>query len=144
MSVVSAVDYPGAEHEPLAYPGLRPRFPFVYYRDMAYQISSHRDMSSDFANLWVDDGSTEVPLDAFLAERQNATMDRRHPVLAVGSNGCPGRLAEKYAGHPDVAVPVLLGTLPNTAVVYSRRLMLYGALPATYLHHPGAVSRLRQ
>jgi hypothetical protein len=77
-----------------------------------------------------------------LAARGNATMDQRHAVLAVGSNGCPGRLAEKYGNQAEVALPVLVGSLANTAVVYSRRLVSYGALPATYLYHRGAVSWL--
>ncbi len=145
MSVLPADQFPGAEHDPLAYPGQRPEFSYVYYRGKVHELTprggggggggSHDD-------LWVDDSSGEVTVDAFLEARGNAMLEHRQAVLAVGSNGCPGRLAEKYGDDSDVAVPVFVGTLPDTAVVYSRHLVPYGALPATYLHQPGAVSWL--
>ena len=136
MAVLSADLFPGAEHQPLAYPGLRPDFSYVYYQGRAYEITPKGDT---YADLRMDDST---PLDDFLSTRGNPTMRQRHAVLAVGSNGCPGRLAEKYAHQAEVAVPVLVGTLADTAVVYSRQLAPYGALPATYMHQPGAVSWL--
>ena len=75
-------------------------------------------------------------------ERGNASIQKRHAVLAVGSNGCPGRLAEKYGVGSDVCIPVLVGSLSDTTIVYSRTLVSYGALPATYLSQPGMSSRL--
>ena len=138
MSILAASLFPGAEHRPLDYPGIRPEYSYVYYREEVYPLV--RGISDP--DLWVEDHAGQVPLDQFLTSRGNAGMARRHPVLAVGSNGCPGRLAEKYADDPDVAVPVLVGTLANTAVVYTRHLTHYGALPATYLQEPRAVSRL--
>ncbi len=139
MIVLPADQFPGAENQPLAYPGLRPDFSYVFYEGTVYEITPRGDT---YADLWVEDPIGVSTLDAFLAARGNAPMTERHAVLAVGSNGCPGRLAEKYAAHPDVALPVFVGTLTDTAVVYSRRLVSYGALPATYLHQPGAVSWL--
>ena len=139
MTALSADQFPGAEHQPLAYPGLRPKFSYVYYQGKVYKVMCR---GKSYADLWLEDTTGEVPLDTFLAARGNATMARRHAVLAVGSNGCPGRLAEKYANQPDVAFPVLAGTLADTAVVYSSRLVSYGALPATYLRQPDALSWL--
>ena len=83
-----------------------------------------------------------VPLDQFLSERHNDSLSERHAVLAVGSNGCPGRLAEKFGAESAAAIPVLLGTIENVSVVYSRQLVSYGALPATFIKQPGASSRL--
>lgn len=139
MAVISADQFPGAEHQPLDYPGLRPDFSYVYYQGKVYEITPRGDT---YADLWLDDSTGQVPLDAFLASRGNATVGERHAVLAVGSNGCPGRLAEKYSQEPEVAVPVFVGTLTDTVVVYSHQLVAYGALPATYLYQPGAVSWL--
>lgn len=139
MTVLSAAQFPGAEQQPLAYPGLRPDFSYVYYKGMVHEINPRGDTHAD---LWLDDPSGQVTVDAFLAARRNAAISQRHAVLAVGSNGCPGRLAEKYGDQPEVALPVFVGTVADTAVVYSRRLVSYGALPATYLHQPGAVSWL--
>ncbi|MEE9522436.1 MAG: hypothetical protein V3W05_06490 [candidate division NC10 bacterium] len=139
MNVLPADQFPGAEHQPLAYPGLRPNFSYVYYQGKVYEITPQGETNAD---LWLEDSTGRVTLDAFLVARGNPTMSERHAVLAVGSNGCPGRLAEKYGDQPEVALPVFVGTLADTAVVYSRRLVWYGALPATYLHQPGAVSWL--
>ncbi len=139
MTVLSADQFPGAEHQPLTYPGLRPDFSYVYYQGKAYEIIPRGDTYTD---LWLDDSPSPVTLDAFLAGRGNATMSHRHAVLAVGSNGCPGRLAEKYGHQPEVALPVFVGTLADTAVVYSCQLAPYVVLPATYLYQPGAVSWL--
>lgn len=139
MRVISADQYPGAEHQPLLYPGRRPLFSFVYYKGKGYEITPKGGGTHD---LMLEDPAGLITLDAFLHARGNAPMDQRHAVLAVGSNGCPGRVAEKYGSHSEVALPVLVGTLADTAVVYSRRVVSYGALPATYLHQPGAVSWL--
>ncbi|MCH8989637.1 MAG: hypothetical protein IIA92_12630 [Chloroflexi bacterium] len=139
MAALSADRFPGAEHQPLSYPGSRPDFPFVYYQGQVYEI---RPEGNAYDDLRVQDSAGEVALDAFLKERGNAPMSQRRAVLAVGSNGCPGRLAEKYDDQPEVAVPVLVGTMQDTAVVYSNRLVFYAALPASYLYQPGAVSWL--
>ena len=139
MTVLSTDQFPGAEQQPLAYPGLRPDFSYVYYQKKVYKIMPR---GHTYADLWMDDPTGQVTLDTFLATRGNATMDQRHAVLAVGSNGCPGRLAEKYHHQPEVALPVFVGTLTDAAVVYSRQLAAYGALPATYLYQPGTLSWL--
>ena len=139
MTILSTDDFPGAENQPLAYPGTRPGFSYVYYQGKVYKITPR---GQTYANLWVDDSNGRITLDDFLSIRGNAPIAQRHAVLAVGSNGCPGRLAEKYAHQPEVALPVFIGTLINTAIVYSRQLTSYGVLPATYLYQPGAVSWL--
>ncbi|MCH8266878.1 MAG: hypothetical protein IH846_05140 [Acidobacteria bacterium] len=139
MTVLSADQFPGAEHQPLAYPGLRPDFSYIYFQGNIYEIKARGET---YADLWVDEATGQVTLDTFLAARGNPTFGKRHAVLAVGSNGCPGRLAEKYAHQPEVALPVLVGTMTDTAVIYSCRLASYGALPATYLYQPGAVAWL--
>ncbi len=123
MNIRSADDFPGAEHKPLDYPGERPEYSFIYFQGNIYKIPHSK-------------------IDDFLAERRNPLLSERKAVLAVGSNGCPGRLAEKYANQPEVAIPVFVGTMVNTAVVYSRRFAPYGALPATYMYQPGAISNL--
>jgi hypothetical protein len=118
-----AADYPGAEHDPLAYPGRRPPWSYVY---ADREIARLRPRGEE---LRLDDGTA---LEEFLRERGAAPLAERTPVLAVGSNGCPGRLAEKFGdGH---VIPVLVGTVVGTAVVYGRRFAKYGALAATW--HP--------
>ncbi len=139
ITTEAADKYPGAERRPLAYPGLRPAYSYVYYRRQIHRVVPRGDTLGD---LGIDDDGHWTAVDVFLKARDNASMRRRHAVLAVGSNGCPGRLAEKFGDQPDVALPVLVGSLTDAAVVYSPRLVSYGALPATYLYQPRAVSWL--
>lgn len=139
MRVISADQYPGAEHQPLYYPGRRPEFSFAYYQGKGYEITFKEGGDQQ---LVVEEPTGYVTLDEFLAQRGNAPMNQRLAVLAVASNGCPGRFEEKYESQSDMVLPVLVGTLTDTAIVYSRRLVSYGALPATYLFQPDAVSWL--
>jgi hypothetical protein len=139
MTVLSADQFPGAEREPLSYPGERPGFSYIYCQNKIYKILC---LGDTYGDLWIDDLTGRISLDDFLTRHGNAPTDQRHAVLAVGSNGCPGRLAEKYGYESDVALPVFAGTLADATVVYSRRLTGYGALPATYLYQPGTVSWL--
>lgn len=137
MPVLPASDFPGAERRPLEYPGLRPAYSFVYFHEQVYPVAIAPD-----GQLLVEHGAGHAALDDFLRDRASPGLDDRLPVLAVGSNGCPGRLAEKYELQPEAAIPVLLGELANVAVVYAHWLTLYAALPATYVRYPGARSRV--
>jgi len=144
MTTRAANEFPGAEHAPLDYPGLRPEYSYVYHRGDIFRLAPDGDSLSR-ARLVDRDGtsSDENPcLDDFLRERGAPTLSQRHAILSVGSNGCPGRLAEKYPVPSEVAVPVFYGTISDVAVVYSRAIVSYGALAATFLVQPGARSRL--
>jgi hypothetical protein len=62
----------------------------------------------------------------------------RVPVLAVGSNQSPDRLAHKYDGRlEDETVPVSKGWLRDFDVVYSAHFSSYGSIPATLAECPG-------
>ncbi len=139
MAILSADQFPGANQNPLDYPGFRPSFSFVYFQGKVHEVKVQGSTPKD---LCVDTEAGPEKINTFLQARGNAPIEERHAVLAVGSNGCPGRLAEKYGVESDVCIPVLFGSLSDTAIVYSRTLVSYGALPATYLSQPGMSSRL--
>ncbi len=139
MRILPAGEFPGAEQAPLEYPGRRPSYSYVYYRGRVYPLSPKDD---ELSELWVEDEAGPVRLDDFLYRRGSPPLSGRSAVLAVGSNGCPGRLAEKYKERPETALPVFVGAMSDTAVVYSRVVIGYGALAATYLAQPGAKSWL--
>lgn len=139
ISVLPANHFPGAQQQPLDYPGLRPTYSFVYYQNNIYKILSKGKSLND---LHVTRPSGDVSLDEFLSECGDDSLAERHAVLAVGSNGCPGRLAEKYLDTPGTAVPVLLGSIGGVSVVYSRKLVSYGALPATFIRQSNVSSVL--
>jgi hypothetical protein len=62
----------------------------------------------------------------------------RTPVLAIGSNGAPQRLARKFGA--DAVVPVLPARLRGHAVVYAAAVTSYGSVPATLIEAPGATA----
>jgi len=62
----------------------------------------------------------------------------RTPVLAIGSNRSPRRLAEKLGAGPEACVPVERVRLADHDVVYSAHLAAYGAVPAMLHEAPGA------
>ena len=62
----------------------------------------------------------------------------RTPVLAIGSNGAPRRLARKFG--EDAVVPVLPARLKDHAVVYAAAVTSYGSVPATLVAAAGATA----
>lgn len=65
----------------------------------------------------------------------------RAPVVAIGANAAPRRLAQKFIG-PDEAIPVTRARLHDHAVVFSAHYSGYGALPATVWPAEGAVTEV--
>lgn len=98
---------------PSTYPGRRPRFSFLFTHRGIYRCPLR--------------GLNQV-----LAARQLAPVGDRIPVLAYGSNACPGQLLIKYKQDSRLTdIPVLYGRLTNADVVYSHRITLGGYVPAT-------------
>lgn len=64
----------------------------------------------------------------------------RLPILAVGSNASPQRLAEKFG--PQACVPVTEAVVGDYVVAHSAKFAGYGAIPATLHPWPGARMRL--
>ena len=54
----------------------------------------------------------------------------RTPVLAIGSNQSPSRLAQKFGGDAAHVIPVQRALLEDFDVVYSAHIASYGAVPA--------------
>jgi hypothetical protein len=123
---IPAGDFPGAESQPLDYPGPRPARSYLYVRGRVQVFGPGAG------------GASEV--EPALAGRNVPPLGARVAVLAVGSNACPGRLLEKF-GEAAV-IPVLAGSIAGTAAVYVPRLSSYAALPATAWAAPGFESRL--
>ena len=82
--------------------------------------------------------------DAFLFQagetrpHEPAHLEGRTPVLAIGSNGAPARLARKFG--PDAVVPVVPAQLHDFAIVYAAAVTSYGSVPATLVEAPRATA----
>jgi len=102
--------------------------PGVVARALAYPFDPHPDPF-----LFV--GGKAAWLDA----SDEGLFDNRIPILAVGSNASPQRLAEKFG--PDARVPVTLAVVADHVVVHSAKITAYGSMPATL--HPWSGARAR-
>jgi hypothetical protein len=68
-----------------------------------------------------------------------ALFEGRVPVLAVGSNASPKRLAEKFGR--DTETPVTFAVVEDHVVAHSAKFTRYGSMPATL--HPWSGARAR-
>ncbi len=128
-----AAEWPGAEAEPLAYPGARPEGSFLVHGGRVLLPAPGEE-----AGFLTVGG----PVDRRLAAAGAAPLAGRIAVLAVGSNACPGRLVEKFGDGGEAAIPVAAGLMPGVAAVYMAALASYGAVPATAWPAPGGATRL--
>ncbi|MDH3660966.1 MAG: hypothetical protein OEU92_13235 [Alphaproteobacteria bacterium] len=68
------------------------------------------------------------------------SLEGRMPILAVGANASPARLAAKF-GNGDV-IPVMRALLDDFVIVFAGHFCSYGAIPATLYPCPGARTRI--
>lgn len=68
--------------------------------------------------------------DSGVSDFDTALCAGRTPVLAIGSNQSPQRLAQKFGNDASHMIPVQRATLKNFDVVYSAHITTYGAVPA--------------
>ncbi len=69
--------------------------------------------------------------------QDDAPLDGRTPVLAIGSNRAPEQLTRKFGTGSDAIIPVTWTTVADHDVVYSAHIAGYGSLPATIHRSPG-------
>jgi len=75
--------------------------------------------------------------DAGPAPFDAALTRQRTPVLAIGSNQSPDRLAQKFGHDASHVIPVQRARLDDFDVVYSAHVASYGAIPAMLQVSPG-------
>lgn len=83
-------------------------------RDYPYAIPRH-------SFIYRDSGTSEF---------DPSLCSGRTPVLAIGSNQSPHRLAQKFGDDASHVIPVQRARLKNFDVVYSAHISTYGAVPA--------------
>ncbi len=87
--------------EPCRYPDPRPaaeRRPYLYRHGLLYDIQPQRETVASLDEVPVDLGDRVVSLVEALERVGGAPLDQRIPVLAVGSNGYPRQLLDKFEG----------------------------------------------
>jgi hypothetical protein len=81
-------------------------------------------------------GDHLLPLD-------RCTYEDRVPVLAIGSNACPGQLRHKMAGSGIAApIPIVKARVTGLDIGVSAHISLLGYVSASPFHSPGTVREL--
>jgi hypothetical protein len=110
-----AEQFPGADEQPLEYPGTRPSFSYCYFRGTVFKLGLNPD-----GQFHIDLGSAAPSLKEFLEREDAAPLPERFIILAVGSNACPGRFDDLDS-------------------VYAAGLAPYAAIPASCVASRGTV-----
>lgn len=122
-----------------AYPFDIPDRSYIYTR-RGHFVLSHYEHDA-WQNVQVEQGGRRVPLRDVAGQEtiDELLQHRRHAVIACGSNASPQRLAQKFGDDScHGVVPTLRVTLHDYAIVYAADFTLYGSIPATLAHTPGA------
>ena len=115
--------------DPLTYPGAVPPFSFLFTGDGVEAVAEGADALDQ-----VGEG---------LARLGAVGLDRRHVVVAYGSNRSPAQLRAKFAGSGVApVVPVLRARVHGLAVVHACHVARYGSIPATVVAVPEVVSEV--
>ena len=135
---------PSLRDHPCRYPDPRPPHaarPYAYRRGFAYGLrvaprsSGHRELAA----VPVEAADGAPPLGAWLRESAATPIDRRVPVLAIGSNAYPRQLRDKFQrqNEADDVVVTLGCTIPDARIAFAPTLSKAGYIPLTLRHAPG-------
>lgn len=125
--------------DPDSYPGRTPGDSYLLIGDRLARlrpVSQRRleawriEVNSDGESQWRSAASYR-PLAYGLLRSNSASVHRRVPVVAVGSNAAPAQLLRKFTGKPcSSALPVVTGTLRGIGLAFSGHVSRHGYLPA--------------
>jgi hypothetical protein len=133
--------------DPLTYPGKATHGSCVLFDGWLYRLRAVEGTPVDGWPLLLDGGPlsgrwrTEPTLAQVLMSRGLASMEDRHPVLAVGSNASPAQLAWKFR-HQPVAIPMIELSVTGIGVVHSAHVSAAGYVPYAPIASPKSRRKL--
>ncbi|MFC8536114.1 hypothetical protein ACFUJY_19465 [Streptomyces sp. NPDC057249] len=125
------------EH-PLTYPGAWPTESGLLLGDTYLRVSPEPDTGLDRWPVQGDGPGSGVPLDEVLAGMGAPPVDERTPVLAIGSNACPGQLRYKMAERGlSAVIPMVMARVTGIEAGVSAHVSPLGYVSASPFHAPG-------
>lgn len=94
MKNLKISDYIAPRIDPLLHPGKRP--PDSYVMDGDNNIFLIRDIEKGIKMTYIETPEGQVRINDFLKHYQIASLEERIPVIAYGTNPCPGQLKYKF------------------------------------------------
>ncbi len=102
--------------DPLVHPGKRPRCSYLLgnQKDLYEIYQLNEGLLSSCIKL----GSSKVTLNDYLKKNNSTLLEERIPVIAYGTNPCPGQLEYKLKSLANSIVPVIKGKIKGWDTVY--------------------------
>ncbi len=116
MQPLKVSDYVAPRKDPLVHPGKRPPTSYVMNGDGKIFLMKDLDKGAKRATIETIDG--QVKINDFLKHHQVASLEERIPVIAYGTNACPGQLEYKFRPISNLIVPVLKGQIEGWDTYY--------------------------
>ncbi|MCG7526453.1 hypothetical protein MHW47_18625 [Streptomyces sp. OfavH-34-F] len=130
------------EH-PLTYPGAWPAGSGLLLGDTFLRLSPEPDTGLDRWPVEYGGPGSRVPLDEVLADAGAPPTGERTPVLAIGSNACPGQLRYKMAERGlSAVIPMVEVRVTGIEAGVSAHVSPLGYVSASPFHAPGRTRAL--
>jgi len=102
--------------DPLVHPGKRPRCSYILgnQKDL-YEICQ---LNEGLLSSRINYGGSKVILNDYLKKNNSTLLEDRIPVIAYGTNPCPGQLEYKFKSLANSIVPVIKGNIKGWDTVY--------------------------
>lgn len=122
--------------DPLSYPGAVPDESGVLASGRYLRL--HPVEGRELGQWRVEAPDGPSALDDVLAASAAAPVERRHPVLAVGSNAAPAQLTRKFGQRGlSTVVPMVLGRVHGISSGVSAHVNRHGYIPSAPIVTPG-------
>lgn len=122
-----------------AYPFDVPQRSYVYAKGRALPLEGYTLKHLPQATVRLDTGPARLVDLLSASQIMSLEMDKRHAVLACGSNASPQRLAQKFSEKlPNALIPVLRAEVSEFCIVHAANITVYGSIPATFSRLAGA------
>ena len=122
-----------------AYPFDVPQRSYVYAKGRALPLDGYTLIHLPQATVQGETGQVRLADLLSASQIMSLEMDKRHAVLACGSNASPQRLVQKFSDKlPNAVIPVLRAEVSEFCIVYAANITVYGSIPATFSRLAGA------
>ncbi|MEN8256855.1 MAG: hypothetical protein ABFS09_03230 [Thermodesulfobacteriota bacterium] len=114
--MLPASDYIAPRQDPFVHPGRRP--PSSYLLDGDGYVRHIGSPCQGLAKTTIQGRAGQAGLNDYLKRHNVSGLEERIPVVAYGTNPCPGQLVHKFSSHCSTIVPVFKGSIANWDTVY--------------------------
>lgn len=116
MGNLGLCDFVAPRSNPLIHPGKRP--PSSYIVGVDNTIFLMKDIVNGIKQAYLETSEGQLSVNDFLENHHVARLEERIPLIAYGTNPCPGQLVYKFRPIDNQIVPVIKGCIKGWDIVY--------------------------